>query len=90
MPQELTSFSSNADIVCPFFKEQHRCIIKCEGVFKGMHNTILSFKTVEDKNDQINSFCIDTRCFHGCPIAIAVMERLEDEEGGEQDGKAQV
>lgn len=30
MPQELNSYSNNADIVCPYFKEQHRCSVKCE------------------------------------------------------------
>ena len=77
MPQELNSYSSNAKVICPYFKEQHRCEIKCEGIFDGMHNTSLSFKTVKAKELQLNSFCIGTKCWLGCPIAIAVRERME-------------
>jgi len=77
MPQELNSYSNNADIVCPYFKEQHRCSVKCEGMFENQFNTILTFRTSNDKTVHINNFCIGTRCYLGCPVAIAINEKME-------------
>lgn len=77
MPQELNSYSNNANIICPFFKEQHRYSIKCDGMFDNQYNTILTFKTSNDKTVHINNFCVGTKCYLGCPIAIAINEKYE-------------
>lgn len=77
MPQELKSYSSNAKIFCPYFKEQHRCSIKCDGMFDKQLSTILTFQTSNDKKVHINNFCIGTKCYLGCPVAIAINENFE-------------
>ena len=77
MPESLNSFSNNAKIFCPFFKEQRDLSIRCEGMFIGTHSTKIVFKNKEAKNEHLYDYCINSKCYLGCPIAIAIQEKLE-------------
>lgn len=83
------NYSNSAKVFCPYFKEQYRCKIKCEGFAEHQVNTYLTFKTSLDKQNYLNDFCISAGCYLGCPIAIAINESLYmhslEEENGTDD-----
>lgn len=57
--------------------------IRCEGIFAGTHSVKIVFKTKNDKKEHLYDYCTN-RCYSGCPIAIAVREKLESTEGGKK------
>lgn len=77
MPSELNTYSNNYKIGCPFFREQHKNEIKCEGMCEGQRYTLLKFNSEEDKLNQIDSFCLGNQFYKTCPVAICVLEKYE-------------
>lgn len=75
----MPNIASDAWIKCPYFlkqKEQEKNSLYCCPIFEHQNSTKLIFKTAKDKNEHLKNFCA-TGFYRGCPIAIAVRERLE-------------
>ena len=75
----LNDYLNNANIVCPFFIMQYKTSIQCQGMFDKQKNTNLCFYNKLAKTEYINNFCTNN-CYKGCPVAIAILERLELED----------
>lgn len=63
------------DVICPFYSDDTRNSIKCEGLFST--SSTQNFKTSAERNRHIQRYC-NTFNYKKCPYAEAMLLKYKD------------
>ena len=64
-----------SQIGCPFYKNDEKLQIVCEGIGEA-RSLILSFRYTQERNRQIRLFCAG--CYEKCEVFRMIMEKYTD------------